>query len=229
MYKKITHTIVEEHFDHPIASQIKKSLAKKTITNEVFTETKFRTDINNYLTTYINNIIALIGSVGGTDQDLLNNFDNFYKTAWIDDLGNMTKSIYFTEFGERLNETFRLIPTTIFSALQYIKDGKDYGSAGSRVQFIVNDLAQNLGNFNNAWNPQVITSLFNSLFSDFFALAKARIAKNTTLEQQLIQKINTSWATFEKAFADGIISQHPERFIKTTTTIPTTSNTKDIM
>lgn len=228
MYKKITHTIVEEHFDHPIASQIKKSLAKKTITNDIFTETKFRTDVRDYFSTYINHVIAFIDSVGGTDQDILNNFDNFYKTAWIDDLGNMTKSIYFTEFGERLNESFRMIPTTLLTALQSIKDGKDIGPSGSKAQFITNELTQNLTNFNTNWPYQTINNLIGQLFLDWFALAKAKIAKNTTLDQQLTQKIMANWATFEKTFVDGIIAQHPERFTKATT-LSTTSNSRDIM
>lgn len=29
MYKKITHTIVEEHFDHPVSAQIKKTLERR--------------------------------------------------------------------------------------------------------------------------------------------------------------------------------------------------------
>jgi len=40
MYKKITHNIVEEHFDHPIAAVIKKSVDKK----------KFKPGIGNYNT-----------------------------------------------------------------------------------------------------------------------------------------------------------------------------------
>lgn len=230
MYKKITHTIVEEHFDHPIASQIKKTMEKTKLTNnDIFLESKFRSDIDSYFSSYINTLIALIDSAGGTDQDVLNNFENFFKTPWVDNIGDMTKPIYFTEFGEKLNETFRSIPITMFSAILSLKAGKDIGAAGNRVQFHVNELANNLSSYNNAWQYQPIANLMNLLFQDSFSLAKARVAKNATLDQQLTQKIISNWKIFEKLFIDGIITQHPERFTKVVSTIPTTADTRDIM
>jgi hypothetical protein len=230
MYKKITHTIVEEHFDHPIASQIKKSLGRsKIVTNEVFLEDKFRADIHSYFESYINHLVALVNSVNGPQNNFLLEFDNFFKTPWLDDLGNMIKPIYPTEFAEKINEALRMMPTTIFSGLQLIQDGKDTGPTFNRMQFITNELAQTLSTFNNAWQYGTTSNLFNTLFTDVFNLAKARIAKNSTLEQQLLQKISTSWTTFEKVFVDGVIRQYPERFTKTATTIPMTSNSRDIM
>ena len=53
MYKKITHTIVEEHFEHPLASDIKKTLERRSIKatigmSEVISKAQFKTDINNF-------------------------------------------------------------------------------------------------------------------------------------------------------------------------------------
>lgn len=228
MYKKITHTIVEEHFDHPIAGQIKKTLEKsKLVTNEVFSENKFRTDVLNYFETYINNLSQLINASTGTDEDLIIAFDNSFKTNWIDELGNMTKSIYVTEFGERLNESLRSIVTGILLGIQSIRTGKDSGQAFNRIQFSTNDLTQNLTNFNNAWQFPTVNALLNSFVTDAFNLIKAKVSKNSSLEQQLQQKISSNWSAFEKVFVDGIITQHPERFNKSTFMVDTYN--KDIM
>jgi len=229
MYKKITHNIVEEHFDHPIASQIKKSMSRSNIpNNDILLESKFRADAHSYFESYLNHVVSLVNSVPGTQESFLLQFDNFFKTPWIDGLGDMVKPIYPTEFAEKLNEAFRMIATTVFSGSQLIKDGKDIGSTFNRMQFITNELAQTLNTFNNAWGYQITTNLVNPLFADIFNLAKAKVAKNTTLEQQLLQKISTSWSTFEKIFVDGVINQHPERFTKSTNITATTYN-KDIM
>jgi len=228
MYKKITHTIVEEHFDHPIGGQIKKTLEKsKIVTNEIFSESDFRTKAHNYFESYINNIGSLVSATTGTDEDLMVAFDNIFKTAWIDDLGNMTKPIYPTEFGERINEVMRVIATGVLLGIQLIKTGKDSGQTANRIQFAINDLAQNLNNFNNAWQYGYVGPMLNSLVADLFNLAKALIAKNSSLEQQLTQHISSVWSNFEKVLVDGIITQHPERFNRTPT-LPEI-HSKDIM
>lgn len=213
MYKKITHSIVEEHFDHPVAGQIKKSMERsKIVTNEVFSETKFRSDVHDYLVSYTNHINSLIDSVTGTEENLILAFDNFFKTCWVDNIGNLTKPIYLTEFSERLNEGMRMIATGVLLGIQQIKSGKDVGPIYNRLQFTSNDMGQNLSNFNSAWQYPTVATLFNTLFTDLFSLAKAKVAKNLSQEQQLTQKVANGWATFEKTFVDGIIAQHPERF-----------------
>lgn len=215
MYKKITHSIVEEHFDHPIAGQIKKSMERsRIVTNEVFPEDKFRSDVHAYFVKYQGHLNSLVNAVTSTDEELLTAFDNFFKTCWVDDLGNMTKPIYVTEFGERINEGMRMLATGIFLSIQSLKMGKDSGLQSGRLQFIANELAQNLNNFNNAWQYQTVNTLFINLFTDMINRAKAKLAKNSSTELQLAQKNTESWDTFEKTLVDGIIAQHPARFTK---------------
>lgn len=229
MYKKITHNIIEEHFDHPIANQIKKSLTRsKIVTDEIFLEDKFISDVHAYFMKYRAHMDSLINAINGTDDELLMAFDNFFRTCWVDDLGNMTKPIYVSEFGERLNEAMRFTASGIFLAIQSLKMGKDAGLQFGRLQFTANEFAQNLNNFNSAWQYPVITNLFTSLYTDMMNRAKARLAKNSQLEAQLAQKNDDSWNLFERTLVNGIITQHPERFSKSTT-MATSYNSNDIM
>ena len=233
MYKKITHTIVEEHFDHPIAGQIKKTIERsrrsRITNNEILSESKFRDEVHSYFQTYFNHLDSLINSITGPQETFLIEFDNFFKTPWIDDLGNLTGPIYQTEFGEKINEAMRMMATTIFTGLQLIKEGKDYGSVFNRINFITNDLAQTLQTFNSAWQYQTTNGLINGLFVDLLNMAKAKMSKNTAQQQQLLQKITANWAAFEKILVDGIIAQHPGRFTKSMTSLSTTHTNKDIM
>lgn len=228
MYKKITHTIIEEHFDNPSAVGIKKSLKRsKMITNEVFSEPKFKEDVHTYITKYRDGLTSLVTASTGTDEDLMKAFDNFFKTTWVDDLGNMTKPLYVTEFSERLNEGFRIMVTGLFLAIQSMRMGKDSGLLFGRMQFASNEIAQDLNNFNTYWQYPIINTLFNNLLTDLMNRVKARIAKNATLEQQLELKNAESWAEFEKQFVTGILTQHPERF--TQPVINALANDSDIM
>jgi len=216
MYKKITHNIVEEHFDHPIASQIKKSMEKKTITNEIFSESKFRTDVNAYFEKYKSSLNSLITSSAGTDDEFLSAFDNIFKTAWIDDLGKLSNAIYFTEFGERINENMRMLATSLFLLLQSLKVGKEPNIYIIRMQFFANDMAANLNAFNPAWSFNVVNPLLTGLINDLSSQAKAKIAKNLTSEQQFAQKVDAGFDAFAKTLIEGMISKNPERFNRAT-------------
>ena len=114
---------------------------------------------------------------------------------------------------------------TSFDAVVTLSNSVFYRSMSG----LLNISGGELNAYNNTWQYTPIVNLMNQLFQDWFSLAKARLAKNTTLDQQLTQKILSNWSIFEKQFIDGIIAQHPERFTKTATTVPTTSDSRDIM
>jgi hypothetical protein len=89
MYKKITHNIVEEHFDHPIASQIKKTMERSTIPNNIiFDENKFKSDVNAYFIKYKAKINEMINSITGSEEALIVPFEELFDNAWVDGIGN---------------------------------------------------------------------------------------------------------------------------------------------
>jgi hypothetical protein len=230
MYKKITHTIVEEHFDHPIANQIKKTIERsKVVDDQVFSETTFRSDVHDYFTTYLTNLIEIINSVTGTTDDSVIPFERLFKDAWIDNLGNMTKPLYASMFGETLNEGLRRIVLTTFFLTQNMKNGTEpqFLINGWR-NVIVNELSQIMSSFNSEWLFQTVQSIFTAMPDDVVALLKARLKKDSSAEKLAVDKLSSTFATFEKTFVDGIIKQQPERFNKTVT-IYNSTNKNDIM
>lgn len=229
MYKKITHNIVEEHFDHPIASQIKKSMSRSKVTNnEVFSEIKFRSDINSWFENYKSRINSMINGATGTEEDLIKPFEEIYNNSWVDGLGNMTKPIYASELGERINSSFRSFPVTLLIVIQLLKTGRDITSISRRFAGAADDLRIALTNFNPAWASPAINLLLTTITTEMTNQVKARLKKDANAELQSSQKIAQAFTTFENEFVNGIISQHPERFTKVTT-LSTTSNNKDIM
>lgn len=229
MYKKITHNIVEEHFDHPIASQIKKSITRSGIpNNEILSEIKFRSDINSYFENYKSRINSMINGATGTDEDLIKPFEEIFDNSWVDGLGNMTKPIYFSDLGERINSAFRSFPVTLIIIIQLLKMGRDITAPSRRFAGARDDLSIALANFNPAWSAPVISSLFTTITTEMINQVKARLKKDAAAELQAAQKITEAFATFEDAFVNGIINQHPERFSKSTVTTPNSYN-RDIM
>lgn len=231
MYKKITHTIVEEHFDHPIASQIKKSLGNraKIVNDEILSESKFRSDVNSYLRMLQDNFLAMINSVTGTEEDLVTPFENLFRDNKIDNLGNMTKPLYALEFGERINETMRVYATSLLIIVQMIKFGKDITFAANRLNFANNNLPQAMANFNNAWNFQIVNSLLRDITAEMIKQVKARLKKDAAAETEAARTLAQLFSTFESTFVDGIISHHPERFNRTAPATLSYNSSKDIM
>lgn len=230
MYKKITHTIVEEHFDHPIANQIKKTLEKsKIVTNEVFDEATFKSDVESYFSTYLQNIIEMINASTKTEEDLMIPLERMFKDAWIDEFGNMTKAFYPIEFGEKFNESFRRIALTTFNLVQQIKAGLESRYVSDSFRNVISaELAGVMGNFNGNWNFAVLRPMLDSIGDQIVAMTKARVKKDSAAERLAADELSRLFTEFRQIFVDGLIAQHPERFNRTVTTYKSSSRS-DIM
>jgi hypothetical protein len=229
MYKKITHNIVEEHFDHPIASQIKKTMERSTIPNSIiFDENKFKSDVNAYFTKYKAKINEMINSITGSEEALIVPFEELFDNAWIDGIGNITKPIYASELGERINSSMRNIPITLLIMIQILRTGRDISVLARRFPGAAQEMAAALSGFNPLhWNNQEIDTLFTTITSEITNQVKARLKKDSTAEMQAAQKVASAFAMFENTLVNGIITQHPERFSRVSTA--TISDNKDIM
>lgn len=235
MYKKITHHIVEEHFDHPMASQIKKSINRpvnninraKITNDDILSESKFRTDVNAYLQFLQTKLTDMVNSATGTEEELVIPFEELFKNCKIDELGNLTKPLYPSDFGERINEAMRALIVTIFLVVQTLRVGRDVTPVIGRFNFIRNNLAGNLSNYNSQWGYQTINTLFGLIGTELVKQVNARLKKDLGAEAQAAQQISQAFSTFETAFVEQVINQRPERF---TQTVPATvSNSRDIM
>jgi hypothetical protein len=229
MYKKITHNIVEEHFDHPIAGQIKKTMERSTITNNViFDENKFKSDVDAYFIKYKAKINEMINSITGSEESLITPFEEIFDNAWVDSIGNMTKPIYASELGERINSSMRNIPITLLIMIQMLRTGRDIALLSRRFPGAAQEIAAAMSGFNPLhWSNQGIDAVFTTITSEITNQVKARLKKDSAAEMQAAQKVATAFSTFENILINGIIAQHPERFSKGS--LATISDSKDIM
>ena len=226
MYKKITHNIIEEHFGMPMPEeQSTIPDGKKTMpTNEVFDETKFKQEIESYLTTYGSKIINMINQLPGTEDDVIVAFEDLFKN--IDDLGNITKPFYASDLGERININMRSVALLTFIAINNLKLGRDPQNNFNRMNINLTDLAQILSSFNSLWENNAVRTILTKFISGIQAKLKAKKEKNASAEQAANLVITEQLKTFGDAFFNGIKTKFPERFIKT---MPVTITDRDIM
>lgn len=217
MYKKITHSIVEEHFGMliPEATATITDTKSKIPTNEIFDELKFKDRVESYLRNYGSKIINMINQLPGTEDDLILAFEDLFKN--IDDLGNMTKPFYSSDLGERININMRSVALLTFIALTNLKIGRDPLNNFNRMNVNLTDLSLVLSTFNNLWEEVSVRSILLKLVSGIQAKSKAKKEKNTTAEQAANTVIFEQLQAFGNAFSKGIVNAFPERFIKPST------------
>lgn len=213
MYKKITHNIVEEHFGHPSAPQIRRMVEKNIkSTMAPVNIDAFKNNIKDYFTDYNKKMTAVLAGVTGSPTELEDAQEAIFAT--IDNIGNFTKPYYGVDFGEKLNQSFRGFALAMATAVNYVRSGLDVKTLTN--DRIVNILAKDLGKmlfaYNNNWNPQVIQNFWVQICNYWIDAAKARLRKDTVEEQAAIANATKVIDTFSNSLAWGITNQFADQF-----------------
>jgi hypothetical protein len=213
MYKKITHNIVEEHFGHPSAPQIRRMVEKNIkSTMAPVNVDAFKNNIKDYFTDYNKKMTAVLAGVTGSPTELEDAQEAIFAT--IDNIGNFTKPYYGVDFGEKLNQSFRGFALTMATAVNYVRSGLDVKTLTN--DRIVNILAKDLGKmlfaYNNNWNPQVTQNFWIQICNHWIDAAKARLRKDTVEEQAALANATKVMDTFSNSLAWGITSQFADQF-----------------
>ena len=228
MYKKITHTIVEEHFDHPVANQIKKSIDKSRIpTNEVFDESDFRYELTEFFKNYVEKIIEIADASTGTQEQLTSALES--SLVNIDLINNVLKKFYVTEYAERIGLAFRQLPVSLVGLIHQLNLGVDTQYSVDRlVNQFANEIASESNAINSLWDYRTLYTILTDIANNLFVKVKARIKNDTSHDRTSTSIIRSKFAEYEKLFIDGIISKNPERF-KNKVTITQVTSRDDIM
>jgi hypothetical protein len=234
MYKVITHTIKEEHFDHPMTAEAGMSIHGNTSPkighmavnssyprNDPTTSSKaveFRMAARNLLDKYIWRLRAyIVSAIEGSDDMALIESEVF---KVISSISSVVEAYYgkdaATEF-KRLLDAFSI---PLIEEARSIRAGRSINNFENRVETSINDLAEFLSMANPAnWPKAAVKVIFTKLAKSFTDQAKARKAKNwmddiVALDQaqKIILVGDESMPPFAEIFAKGIISVFPEKF-----------------
>ena len=218
MYKKITHNITEEHFGHPVATQIKKVVDKdhKHVVKPKWmpmSPSAFIQTVDNYWTNYLDKMNQVITQVGGTEQDLISVEDGLFNG--IDGLGTALKQYYGTEFGERMISQTRMLALTMISIIRAIRDHQDTKNMlNNRIyNLVANDMGQYMQSANNSWNFNMVKKMISDLADAWVAQAKAVQNKDGVAQNASKDAARKLAHGFASILSDGIIAQHPEKFL----------------
>jgi hypothetical protein len=217
MYKKITRNviedIVEEHYDHPIAPQLRKLTQQgyKPMIAPINVNT-FKSNVKDYFTSYNKKMIDIISGVTGNVEDLEKAEEAMFID--IDNIGQLTRPYYGIEFGEKLNQSFRGYALSMAQVVNFMKSGLDIKNLTNDriINIISNDLSRTLNSYNNDWAQPTIKSFWVQICTHWIEAAKARLRKDTTAEQDAIANATRVIDIFANVLASGIVAQFSNQF-----------------
>lgn len=229
MYKKITHNIVEEHFDHPVASEIKKTVDRTKIRSKLdgfpsMTTADFQAALQKWRGDFQEGIDKIIRSVNGSEDDL--KFAEELAFSDVNKLGDLLKPIYGIDFAERVNQGFRHYIIGLVQVVHLLKYGLDIRDwTNNRFNnLIAGDLFGTLNAVNNTWGFQNIRNGLVSMSDAWVAATKARLAKKSDEETKQMTAATNALKNFIADIYNGTTQQYPEKFLT-----PAPMVSKDIM
>jgi hypothetical protein len=225
MYKKITHSIVEEHFDHPMAAKIKAGLrptmTRKVMqgygdediifgrpTTEIFNKNEFTARFESYLNNYTQKLIQITDATAGTEEQLVNAFEELFN--FVDQVGDFFHPFYNRELGERVTTSFRHIASSITMIVHTTKAG---WSSEPWTRLLNNSaVVANFQQYNDIWPRPGLENIMRQFISDMIARTTAIKAGNQSSVDQLTNNMYSTIMLWKDAIVNGITQQFPQRF-----------------
>lgn len=216
MYKKITHTIVEEHFDKPSAAEIKNLIEDGySDMRSMFSPTtagKFKTDINGYfnqLHLRLTNIA--IATENGNMDTLLTEETAFFDE--VDDLGKILLPYYGIEYSQRLNQNLRAVGLSFVGIDRNLKFKTDITLLVNRLDQTFDQIGNLLNQYNNKWQNNLVRNTWVAIRDGLVSEATAIINKDTTASVAEHTQVADKFTAFANELADSVIQQYPNKFI----------------
>jgi len=224
MYKKITHTIVEEHFDHPATlpgdmncdvtpsyySNNRKAMAPFTNPEA----TQIIKDSVSYWGQLCGRLRSLVISITEGDKDI-----DLLKTRLAGDVSEIAKiveRVYGKGGADKFKELVMNIGTTLVDIITSIR--ADSESLTNKLKMKLTDeisaLGEFLGSVNEAWPASAVKSIFTTFTDLYIEQALNRIAKQWSAGVEaadkaynlMVVKQPTGGPSFADIFANGLIS-----------------------
>jgi len=232
MYKKVTHHIIEEHFDHPMAAHVKevvdhghhttpipydhKSMLIPTSPSSIKLTSDAMHLFGNYYWRLRSYLISALDS--GEDRAAIEN----HLMTDITNLGNVVKTYYGDAAATSFEKYLKAYTMAIIDVINAIKSGQSVTDITPKVSTSVNDLANFLNQANPAyWPASTVSHILNQEVDAWVAQANDRkrkdwIADFAALERGkgiLITGQPDKTPSFATTFANGVIQQFPSKFI----------------
>jgi len=210
MYKKITHTIVEEHFAHPMAVDIASNhKTGRYSLAEIMSQDQFKAFIDNYFVDMEGKLVTFANATFDETKDFQAALANAME---FESLGDTLAKYYNVEFKERFNQQIGNLVMQLLYYWRNIIRKFDSTEVADKLKQNEWALSMVMNQFNNFWDRDIARSLIEAFFEEFITLGYAIQSKNKTNETASMDRIAAAGSKLSTYLANGVIQQHPELF-----------------
>lgn len=231
MYKKITHNIVEEHFDHPavlpkgmintemqaIGARLPQAVMNE---NTMMFRMNVRSAVTKWVWSLLNYSISLNGNLPGTEQTKTRMQKNAVS------LGDMLAPYYGIDKARSVTTALLAIDDIGTRYVEALKDKKPTADIVASWQPFIIELAKALSGMNPAnWPEAGVVDVFNKLTKAWQDELTARDKGDLLADEAAIDYINKLMITgvhnhtpadfnsFADELSRGIVAQFPTMFM----------------
>ena len=218
MYKRITHTITEEHFHHPHALSMMAQIPTAVLpVSSTESEVRFQMLARTYWSRFVwrmrNYIIAITDNHESQGE---------IATALFKDLDNISSllSPYWTdEEVLDFNSALSQLISNAVAVVRAIRMGTDTGSASATLAASVPAFSTLMGQLNpESWPKSAVESIWRAATNSWTDQATARMRKNWLADllasnlshDILVSGQESGTPGFADIFAQGVISRFPK-------------------
>lgn len=217
MYKKVTHTIVEEHFGHPAAAEIKHTLdSGYNDLRPMFSLTtadNFRSEVSAYFTKMHMRLTNIATATESGNMDALLTEETAYFDE-ADDLGKLLRPYYGIEFNERISQVFRGLGLSMVGICRNLKFKIDIRNQITNLDLNFDGLDLLLNQFNNSWYTGSAKRTWIEIRESLVNEATAIMNKDNTASASAHAQAAERLGTFATSFANSVVQQYPNKFIQ---------------
>jgi hypothetical protein len=241
MYKKITHHIIEEHYDHPLAAELKQKteiinkpivpykntpkskLDKKTKDYQIYTYPvlkQIEKDSINAWSLLNGRIRSLVISITDGSDDV----DSLMERAVsdIEMISSLLKPVYGDAAAKKFNDLLTAVATSLVNAIVRLKAGKDTTDEMSKLKDDTKTLAEFAYKANPMWMTDVVTDILTKMEDLYITQAKSRLMKEWKAAVKaaddaynlMVVKQDNGDASFADIYAAGIVADTVEEEIE---------------
>lgn len=180
MYKKITHNIIEEHFDHPIATKIKQSNDRKPKGWTVYSyEEKpiYLMDSINGWSKVSCRLGQLVVSITNGDEDTDDLMKHFDKD--ISKVSDMLKYDYGSEVSIAFANSISTVFQSLINVVVAIKNNDDTTELMATMDSETVKFSELVESVNpECWPKDVVYKVFSSIQQLYITQARSRLEKD---------------------------------------------------
>lgn len=222
MYKKITHNIVEEHFDHPMAGELKFAMEQAVVVSpdvDSAAAQAFKTESRNHFNKFAWRLRSYIVSLLDGAQDAAVIEEELFKN--VDGIGRLVSPYYGANASALVSQHLRGIVVSLMEAVKTAKVNQSLNGAKLKISEHIGNLARLLSEANpKFWPEAAVAELLTKATDALLLQAESRVKKDWATDQRAADLAHEILVTGQpdgsSSFADvvsrGIIRQFPQKF-----------------